>query len=269
MEKIHYIYKLTFLKGSIKGCYYIGKRTSTIRKKKMEWANFSNPIEWAKNDVMFDNYCGSGRIPKDYFKKYGKEFGVTFNKEILYFSDTFEENSLLEQKIIGDKYETDPMCVNLVKGGMCGDPSKMDAEERKNKYKRVLTEEGRKRLSEFHKERCSKIPMPWKGKKKTEEEKKKISLNLKKYYSEHESHNIGRKMSEETKKKLSKSIKEFYIKNPDKRPIGRKNSEESKIKNSITHKKMWENEEYREKCIKASKLYWSTHPSPCLGTQLS
>lgn len=85
MEQIHYIYKIMFLKGSLKGCYYIGKRTSVIRKKKMEWANFSDPIEWAKNDVMFDNYVGSGRVPRDYFKKYGKELGVTFNKEIIFF----------------------------------------------------------------------------------------------------------------------------------------------------------------------------------------
>lgn len=269
MEKIHYIYKLTFLKGSLKGHYYIGKRTSTIRKKKMEWANFSDPIEWAKNDAMFDNYTGSGRIPKDYFKKYGKDFGVTFNKEIIYFSKTFSENALIEENIIGDKYKTDPKCVNLVKGGMCGDTSKMSFEERKNKYKRALTEEGRKKLSEFHKERCSKMPMPWKGKKRTDEEKKKISEMLKEYFKVHESKNIGRKMSIESKNKLSKSLKEFYIKNPDKKPIGRKNSEESKIKNSIAHKKMWENEEYRKKCVTSLKKYWSTHQSPCLGTHLS
>ena len=267
MEQIHYIYKITFLKGSLNGHYYIGKRTSPIRKKKMEWANFSDPIEWAKNNVMFDNYVGSGRVPRDYFKKYGKELGVTFNKEIILFSKSFEENALIEENIIGDNFKNDPKCVNLVKGGMCGDPSKMSVEERKAKYKRVLTEEGRKRLSEFHKERCSKIPMPWKGKKRTEDEKKRISESLKKYYSEHKK--IGKPFSDESKEKLSKSLKNFYENNPDKRPIGRKNSEHSKLKNSITHKKMWENKEYREKCIVSLKKYWSTHQSPSLGTHLS
>jgi hypothetical protein len=152
---------------------------------------------------------------------------------------------------------------------MCGDPSKMSDEERKTKYRKALTEEGRKKLSEFHKERCSKIPMPWKGKKRTDDEKKRISETLKKYFKTYKSPNIGRKMSNESREKLSKSLKEFYIKNPDKKPIGRKNSDESNIKNSITHKKMWENEEYRKKCVAALKKYWSTHQSPNLGTHLS
>lgn len=241
MKQIHYIYKLTFLKGSLKGYYYIGKRTSTIRTKKMEWANFSDPIEWAKNDVMFDNYTGSGRVPRDYFKKYGKEIDVTFNKEIIYFSNTFEENALIEENIIGDSYKTDPKCVNLVKGGMCGDPSKLSDEERKIKYKRILTEEGRKRLSEFHKERCSKIPMPWKGKKRTDEEKKKISEKVKKYWENHP--------------ELRKKEKHF--------------SKSGKERNSIAHKKLWENNEYREKVTNSLKEYWATHKSPNFGTHLS
>lgn len=268
-RKIHYIYKITFLVGTLKNCYYIGKKTSIVREKKLEWSNFSDPQEWAKNNPMFDNYTGSGRITKDYFKKYGKEFGVTFNKEIICFSKTFEENALLEEYIIGDRYETDKNCVNLVKGGMCGDPTKMSAEERKIKYKRVLTEESRKKLSEFHKERCSKIDMPWKGKKRTDEEKAKISIKLKEYFKTHKAPQFGKHFSDESKEKLSNSLKEFYIKNPDRRPIGRKNSEESKIKNSITHKKMWEDEEYRKKCITKLKEYWSTHQSPNLGIHLS
>jgi len=269
MEQIHYIYKITFLKGSLKGFYYIGKRTSVIRKKKMEWANFSDPIEWAKNDVMFDNYAGSGKIPRDYFKKYGKEFGITFNKEIILFSKTFEKNALSEENIIGDKYKSDPKCVNLVRGGMCGDSSKMSDKERKTKFKRVLTEDGRKRLSEFHKERCSKIPMPWKGKKLTDKEKEQISKKLKEYFKTHKAPLLGKHLSEETKEKLSKSLKEFYIKNPDRRPFGRKPTERSKMLNSKTHKELWKNKEYREKMISSLKKYWATHDSPIIGTHLT
>ena len=206
----------------------------------MEWANFSDPIEWAKNDVMFDNYTGSGIVPRDYFKKYGKELGVTFNKEIIYFSKTFEENALIEENIIGDSYKTDPKCVNLVKGGMCGDPSKMSDEERKTMYKRVLSEDARRRISEANKKRCAKTPMPWKGKKRTDEEKKRISEKLKEYFKTHKSPNIGRK-----------------------------NSEESKIKNSNNLKILWQNEDFREKTLSKIREYWKTHSSPNLGTHLS
>ena len=207
----------------------------------MEWANFSDPKEWAKNDVMFDNYTGSGRVPRDYFKKYGKELGVTFNKEIICFSKTFEENALTEENIIGDRYRADSKCVNLVKGGMCGDPSKMSDEERKKMYKRVLSEDARMRISEANKKRCAKIPMPWKGKKRTDEEKKRISETVKKYWENH---------PELRRKKIhyDKSAKE---------------------RNSITHKKLWENSEYRGKMIKSLKEYWNTHQSPRIGTHLS
>ena len=269
MEQIHYIYKITFLKGKLSGHYYIGKKTADVRKKKLEWSGFSDPIELAKNDVMFDNYTGSGTVPRDYFKKYRKEFGITFNKEIIHFSKTFEENALVEESIIGDNYKTDPKCVNLVKGGMCGDPSKMSHEERKVKYSRVLTEEGRKRLSKIHKERCSKVPMPWKGKKRTDEEKKKISEAIKEYFKTHKSSNIGRKMSDESKKKLSESLKKFYTDNPDKRPLGRKNSEESKKKNSEKHKDLWNDDEYRKKTINAMKEYYKTHDSKSKGKKMS
>lgn len=266
MEQIHYIYKITFLKGSLEGHYYIGKRTSTIRKKKMGWSKFSDPIEWAKNDTMFDNYVGSGKIPRDYFKKYNKELGVTFNKEIICFSNTFEENRLNEEKIIGDKYKNDPLCTNITKGGLCENPRNGKLSYT---YGRVVSEDMKKRLSDLAKERCKNKKMPWSGRKRTEEEKEQISLKLKEYYKTHKCSNIGRKMSDESKEKLSQSLKEFYIKHPEKRPIGRKNSEESKIKNGIAHKKLWEDNEYREKVIKSFKEYWTTHKSPTLGSHLS
>ena len=79
--KVHYIYKITFLKGDLSGHYYIGKRTANICKKKFEWSGFNTIEEWAKNDPMFDWYTGSGRVPMDYFKKYKKTLNETFNKE--------------------------------------------------------------------------------------------------------------------------------------------------------------------------------------------
>lgn len=198
-----------------------------------------------------------------------KNWGVTFNKEIILFSNTFEENALMEENIIGNKYEVDPKCVNLVKGGMCGDPNKMSDEQRKSKYRRVLTEVGRKRLSDFHKKRCSKTPIPWKGKKRTDEEKKRISEKLKEYFKTHKAPQFGKHFSDESKEKLSKSLKEFYAKNPDKKHFGRKVSEKSKMLNSKAHKELWENDEYRKKVINSLKKFWASHDSPTLGTHLS
>lgn len=266
MEQIHYIYKITFLKGKLSGHYYIGKRTANVRKKKFEWSNFSNPIEWAKNDVMFDNYTGSGKIPRDYFKKYKKEIGITFDKEILCFSNNFEENRINEEKIIGDKYKNDPLCTNITKGGLCENPRNGKLSY---SYGRVMTEKMKKHLSELAKKRCKEKGMPWTGKKLTDEEKEKISLKLKEYYKNHKSSNLGRKFTDESKEKLSNSIKKFYINNPDKRPIGRKNSEKSKILNSITHKKMWENDNYRKNVITGIKNYYDKNESPLKGKKIS
>ena len=237
MEQIHYIYKITFLKGKLKGHYYIGKRTSVIRKRKLEWSNFSDPIEWAKNDAMFDNYTGSGRIPMDYFKKYNKELGVTFNKEIICFSDSFEDNRINEEKIIGDKYKTDPLCTNITKGGLCENPRNGKLSYT---YGRVVSEEMKKHLSELNKERCKYMEMPWKGKHKTEEEKKQISLKLKEYYKTHKSHMYGKK-----------------------------HTDEAKLKNSESTKKRWENDECRNIMLESIRNYWKNNESPLIGTHLS
>ena len=54
---------------------------------------------------MFDSYSGSGVIPINYFKKYGKILGETFLKEIISFSKDSLENCLNEELVIADKYK--------------------------------------------------------------------------------------------------------------------------------------------------------------------
>ena len=61
---IFYIYKIHFLCGFPSGRYYIGKH--------------KHP-----NDLKTDTYTGSGNFCKAYFKKYGKQEGITYIKEIL------------------------------------------------------------------------------------------------------------------------------------------------------------------------------------------
>lgn len=93
---IYYTYKTTLLKGSLKGFYYLGKHST----KKLN-----------------DGYCGSGKIINKYFKKYHKIKGKTYLKEILCFYDTEEEAYEAETLLIGDKWKTDPLCLNMVPGG--------------------------------------------------------------------------------------------------------------------------------------------------------
>ena len=95
---IFYIYKIHFLCGFPSGRYYIGKHKHT-------------------GDLNNDKYTGSGNFCKAYFKKYGKKEGITYIKEILEINPSEEINNQREELIIGDKYKTDPLCMNLVSGG--------------------------------------------------------------------------------------------------------------------------------------------------------
>lgn len=109
----HYIYEIQPLIGNLKGKYYIGKHTTS-----------ANPFN--------DNYAGSGKILQNYYKKYGKIKGVTYNKVILEFNNSTEANSNRENDIIGDCYKTDPRCINLKAGGTRGEGF-IPSESSKNK----------------------------------------------------------------------------------------------------------------------------------------
>ena len=96
MHKFYYTYKITLLKGSLAGHYYYGQHRT-------------NNLE--------DSYCGSGAIIKNYFKKYPKIEHQTYIKEIISFYNSLEELNKAEFELIGDKYKTDPLCLNLKAGG--------------------------------------------------------------------------------------------------------------------------------------------------------
>lgn len=138
--KYHYIYKITCLCGSLKNHYYIGKRTTKTEVI----------------DPLHDGYYGSGTKLVCYYKKYKPVQGETIIKEILEFNNTREENAEREKNWIGDKWETDPLCLNLKPGGNGGV---------------VATKEIRKKISNSNKGRIA-----WnKGIKMTEEQRKKNS----------------------------------------------------------------------------------------------
>lgn len=93
---IYYVYKITLLKGSLSGKYYIGQhRTKNIN----------------------DGYAGSGTILRNYYKACGKKEGETYIKEILQYCSSIAELNKVENELISDRYSSDPNCINLIAGG--------------------------------------------------------------------------------------------------------------------------------------------------------
>lgn len=147
-----YTYKITCTKGSYKDKFYFGRHTT---------------------NNLDDNYKGSGKLLKQYYKKYPN----AYIKEILGFYDNIQELDKAEYNLI-HPFLGNSMCLNLVDGGTgshkgCTSPRKGAK----------LSEETKRKISEKNK-----------GKKLTEEQKYKIHL-------------ATSNMSEETKKKMSQSKK--------------------------------------------------------------
>lgn len=181
MSKIYYIYKIIFLKGSLEGHYYLGKKTSYIPKY-MEGGNIQ---EFVKNNPMFDAYSGSGTVPINYFNKYGKVLGKTFIKKIIMFSENNIDNCKNEEIIISDRYKTDPLCVNIIKGGNVN-PAVLGYN-----YSRHPSEESKLKNS-IIKKKLWQDP----------EYRRNSIEGIRKFYETHDSPNIGRKLSQEQKELL-------------------------------------------------------------------
>lgn len=114
-ERYFYTYKIILLKGSLTGKYYYGQH-----------------ITYNLND----NYCGSGTIVRDYYRKYKAIEGITYTKEILKFYNSAPELEIAETKLVGDLWKTDPNCLNLKQGGKINPfYNKKHTEESVNKMK--------------------------------------------------------------------------------------------------------------------------------------
>ena len=125
----YYTYKVTLLKGSLAGKYYYGQH----RTKKLE-----------------DGYIGSGTMIRSYFKKYPIVEGVTYVRQILAFYSDEEELNRAEKELIGDKYETDPNCLNLKAGGTQGKLSSYQGKAHpwnKGKKHKPLSSESKQKIS--------------------------------------------------------------------------------------------------------------------------
>lgn len=208
--KTYYTYKITLLKGSLKSHYYLGKR---------------------QTNKFPDNYCGSGKILLDYYKKYGKIEGETYIKEIISFYDSPAALNEGEYILISDKYKTDEMCLNLKQGGQGGGGPRTNDTKQKISEHNARFWKGKKR------------PSMNKGITRSKEEKDKMSKILKAYYFEHPEAKQklsdklkGRHLNDETKDKLSKIMKDYY-------KVNKKSSvsEETRKKISNTLKEYYKN----------------------------
>ena len=167
-----YIYKITCTEGSFSGRFYIGQR---------KWSG----------DIDKDKYKGSGKIIKDYYKKYPKGYV----KEILAVAESREELDRLEKDYIAPCLNSDE-CLNVREGGNRNYDYKA-SEESKAKLSAAL--KGRRAWNKGLKIGYS----PRKGAHLSDETKKKISLAKMGCPSPRK--NV--KLSNETKAKLSASHK--------------------------------------------------------------
>lgn len=185
VHKFYYTYKITLLKGSLAGHYYYGQhRTYNLN----------------------DGYAGSGKIVTNYYNKYGKIEHQTYIKEIIAFYNNDDELNEAEKQLVGDKFETDKLCLNLCVGGSFGRLSEESNEKRKQSLLcHKVSLETKEKISSIHKGK-----IPWnKGKKMPQElieKNRNAHIGIK--HSNESKQKIGngqkgRKRSEETRKKMS------------------------------------------------------------------
>lgn len=198
-KKFRFIYKITLLCGSLKDHYYIGQHST--------------------NNIN-DGYAGSGTKIAQYYKKYGKIEGETYIKQILSYHNTLDELNQAEYEAIGNKYEEDPLCINLAAGGDVCTPSDEVRKKISNKLKgRVFSEEWHQNMRIAYQKRRAEKPesfenchgKPWKDK-----DPLRVEINRQNMikYNKSEKHrqcvieyNKTRVLSQETHQKMSDAQK--------------------------------------------------------------
>ena len=207
MEKVYYyIYKITILRGRLKDHYYIGQHMT---------------------DNLNDGYRGSGTRIKRWYKSKERIEGVDYIKEILCFCNSFEEMQLKENEYIGDKYDTDILCLNEQQGGhnkLSKEVYKIAGKNQHN-YWEEHPEEKSKRAKKVAKTRSTNNTWLENVKKASKESGPKNSESQKKYWSTHPEEVAAKSI------KTSIGLHKFHKENPNfGKEIGKKCSENWKNK---------------------------------------
>lgn len=109
----HYVYEITN-NDPTDDHYYIGRHSDYS----------DHPL--AISDLLVDGYMGSGGNKFQNWKQQTEQNNYALIKTILYMPDTWTKTVQLEAKCIGDKYKTDPNCLNSVAGGTAANVSFSD-----------------------------------------------------------------------------------------------------------------------------------------------
>ena len=230
-----YVYKMT---NRINGKIYIGQRK--CRKTNM-----------TEEDMLKDNYWGSGKILKQAIKKYGLE---NFTKEIVAVCEDKEELNETETLFIAlAKIGYGDDCYNIAAGGEGGNSLEYKTEEEMKEFSRKHSEAGKKRWEdpEEHKKMSEIV----KKRYEDPEERKKTSETSKKAWAnktEEEKAEINVKRSESAKEtKANKSeeeknaiVKKFRETMNNKSP--EKKAETSKKMSKSATKKFEDPEEHKK-----------------------
>lgn len=158
-KKYHYIYKTTNL---LNGKFYIGMHSAKI---------------------LNDNYLGSGKRLRYSIRKYGIQ---NFKLEILEIYPNRSSLTLREKKLVNDSLLSDPMCMNLRKGGTGGFSHEQQVINSKKGHKKFfeLMQDFEWKNKQREKQstgmkfylKKKKIKGIWEGKKHKQESKLKIGL---------------------------------------------------------------------------------------------
>jgi len=134
----HYIYKIS---NPETGQYYYGRRSSKVHWSKDSYFSSSGYLK---------SLCNGKRPTKKRLPDWKKEVLLTF--------DTLEELITYEEIVVGDRWKTDPLCLNYIPGGETGggDARQMHTPEVRKKSRTGRTKywrspEGRKHASELGK----------------------------------------------------------------------------------------------------------------------
>lgn len=109
----HYVYEITN-NDPTDDHYYIGRHS--------DYSDHTLVI----SDLLVDGYMGSGGNKFQNWKQQTEQNNYALIKTILYMPDTWTKTVQLEAKCIGDKYKTDPNCLNSVAGGTAANVSFSD-----------------------------------------------------------------------------------------------------------------------------------------------
>lgn len=113
--------------------FYLYKTTATDSEKYYYGVKRINGASITEEDCLTDGYFGSGgKNPNNKFRNWLKAHKFTVQKEILSIHDRRNVAFKEENRLIGDLWRDDPLCLNSRAGGAVSPPSSLEAKTYNN-----------------------------------------------------------------------------------------------------------------------------------------